>query len=252
MNELDSGGCGIPSVRMESIELSNCPLSYAQDTASLRIRDGQQGHAYESSAPRIRLRRRKHLAEAYALGGPMKDRLRRWLIPMAIARIRFMQRYRGRPRTSRRSRVGRHARYTEKAATGCKRKPFAAIISIRSRHCLGNARTCNRRRLSRRKPAAAGRHTSSRVHDVRDMQLAGSPAVVNRPAEAALCLQSCLRVWSRVYHPNMAALARTSLAHRRPLPICDQCQLEVDWPRLCSHALRSRHIAGLLEVGCEG
>jgi hypothetical protein len=99
-----------------------------------------------------------------------------------------------------------------------------AVISIRPRQCLGNARTCNRRRLSRRKPASAGGTRARRMHDVRNVQLAGSPAVVNRPAEAALCLQSSVRIWTRVYHPNMAALARTSLrtqqalTNMRPMP----------------------------------
>jgi hypothetical protein len=52
---------------------------------------------------------------------------------------------------------------------------------------------------------------------------AGSPAVASRPAEAALCLQSRVRISSRAYHPNMAALARTSctqqaLTNMRPAP----------------------------------
>ncbi len=61
-----------------SIELSTivCALfSDAQGTTGLRIRVGQQGHASKSSAPWIRRRSRQHLAEAYVLGGPMKDQL---------------------------------------------------------------------------------------------------------------------------------------------------------------------------------
>jgi hypothetical protein len=35
------------------------------------------------------------------------------------------------------------------------------------------------------------------------MQLAGSPAAANdRLAEAALCLESCASIWTRVYHPS--------------------------------------------------
>jgi len=48
----------------------------------------ETGHANKSSASRIRRRSRQHLAEAPALGGPMKDRLRRWLTPVVIDRIR--------------------------------------------------------------------------------------------------------------------------------------------------------------------
>jgi hypothetical protein len=63
-------------------------FSDAQGTSSLRIRDGRQGHANESSASRIRRRSRQHPAEAFVLGGPANGRLRRWPIPMAIGRER--------------------------------------------------------------------------------------------------------------------------------------------------------------------
>ena len=139
-------------------------LAFASETASKdrRTRAARRGYVFAAASIEI--------GEAYALGGPRKDRLRRWLIPMAIARIRFMQRYRGRPRMSRCPQLGADARYIQKA-TGCKRKPFAAVISIRSRQCLGNARTCSRRRLSRRKPASAGGTRASRLHDVRNGRL---------------------------------------------------------------------------------
>ena len=123
-------------------------LAFASETASKHIRTRAMRRGYVFAAASI------EIGEAYALGGPRKDRLRRWLIPMAIARIRFVQRYRGRPRMSRCPQLGADARYIQKA-TGCKRKPFGAVISIRSRHCFGNA---------------------------------------NRPAEAALCLQSRVRI----------------------------------------------------------
>ena len=56
------------------------------------------------------------------------------------------------------------------------------IARLRWQH----ARTCHRRRLSRRKPAAAGGTRASRMHSPRKMQLACSQAHPNRPAEAAL------------------------------------------------------------------
>ena len=46
-----------------------------------------------------------------------------------------------RPRTSRCSRVGKHAGYTQMPATSGKRKPFGAVTSIRSHDYQGNART---------------------------------------------------------------------------------------------------------------
>ena len=64
------------------------PFSGVQGTSGLRIRVGQRGHASECGAPRIRRRSHQHLAEASALGGPMKDRLRRWLTPVVIDRMR--------------------------------------------------------------------------------------------------------------------------------------------------------------------
>ena len=57
--------------------------------------------------------------------------------------------------------------------------------------CDGDARTCHRRRRSRRKctrkPTAACGTRAFRMHSTRNMRLAGSPAVASRPAEAARC-----------------------------------------------------------------
>jgi hypothetical protein len=53
----------------------------------------------------------------------------------------------------------------------------------------GSAHTCHRRRRSRRKPAAASGTRASRMHGIRNVQLAGSPAVASRPAEAARCFE---------------------------------------------------------------
>jgi hypothetical protein len=71
-----------------------------------------------------------------------------------------------------------------------------------------------------------------RMHRIRKLQLAGSPAVAKRPGEAALCLESRASMWTRVYHPNMPESARAFCAQSRPIPIRDQCQLEVEWARL--------------------
>jgi hypothetical protein len=38
--------------------------------------------------------------------------------------------------------------------------------------------------------------------------------------------------WTRVYDPNMPDVARTFCAHSRPIPIRDQCKLEVGWARV--------------------
>ena len=160
--------------------------------------------------------------------------------------------YCGRPlaRTSRRPRPGsvlrnigytRKKGYTRSIATSCKQKPVlrrplprrtwpGAVIWIRSHGYYSNARTCHRRRRSRRKPASC-------MHGIRNMQVAGSPAVASRPAEAALCLESRASIWTRGYHPNMPDLARASCAHSRPLPIRGQCLLDVGWARL-AHATR--------------
>ena len=95
------------------------------------------------------------------------------------------------------------------------------------------------------------------MHGNRNVQLVGSLAVANRLAEAVLCLESRPSTRTRVYHPNMPDLAIPFCAHSRPMtPIRDQChwQLEVGSARVSSarHEPRSHHIAGLLEVECEG
>jgi hypothetical protein len=67
---------------------------------------------------------------------------------------------------------------------------------------------------------------------IRSMSLAGSPAVADRPAEAARCLESRASTRTRVYDPNMPDVARTFCAQSKPIPIRDQCQLEVGWGRV--------------------
>jgi hypothetical protein len=85
-------------------------------------------------------------------------------------------------------------------------------------------RTCHRRRRSRGKHAAACGTRATRMHRIRSVQLAGSPAVANRPAEAARCLESRASSRTRVYHPKYAgcseSVLRTQQAHTntRPMP----------------------------------
>jgi len=61
-----------------------CPL-FVQGTSGLRIRDGLQKGARASAARRgyvVTAPATTSIAESYALGGPMKDRPRRWLTPV--------------------------------------------------------------------------------------------------------------------------------------------------------------------------
>ena len=67
------------------------------------------------------------------------------------------------------------------------------------------AHICHRRRLSRRKPAAAGGTRASRMDSTRKMQLACSQAHPNRPAEAALSA-SC--VWAQLDARSPSECAR--------------------------------------------
>jgi hypothetical protein len=59
--------------------------------------------------------------------------------------------------------------------------------------------------------------------------LAGSP---NRPAEAALCLESPASIWTCVCLPNMPVWAITFCADSTPIPTSDRRRLEVGWARL--------------------
>ena len=55
---------------------------------ALQATGSETGRANKCGASRIRRRSRTHLAESDALGGPMKDRLWRWPIPVVIDRTR--------------------------------------------------------------------------------------------------------------------------------------------------------------------
>jgi hypothetical protein len=93
-----------------------------------------------------------------------------------------------------------------------------------------------------------GRRRLLAVRDHRHLS-SGSTAIVPVPAtfvtrrismltaHAQSCCAHCTSVpraspRSRVYHPNMPDVARTYCAHSRPIPIRDQCQLQVGWARL--------------------
>ena len=117
----------------------------------------------------------------------------------------------------------------------------------------GSARTCQLRRRSRRKPAAACGTRASRMHGIRNVQLAGSPAVASRPAEAAQCFEvACKPPEARLpseYARCGENLLRTQQAHTntRPMPASGRMGAT------CSRrAPRSHHVGGLLEVECEG
>ncbi len=119
--------------------------------------------------------------------------------------------------------------------------------------CDGDARTCHRRRRSRRKPAAACWTRASRMHSTRNMRLAGSPAVASRPAEVARCLESRASTRTRVYHPQEAGCGENFLrrkqAHTDTRPMPASCPMGAT----CSPgAPRPHHIASLIEVEVEG
>jgi hypothetical protein len=110
-----------------------------------------------------------------------------------------------------------------------------------------SALTCHRRRRSRRNPAAACRTCAFRMHRIRNMHLAGSPAIANRPAEAALCLESRASIWTSVYHPKMPDLATTFCAQSRPYRSATNASLtEVGWAR---HA-RAMRLALTTSLDC--
>ena len=70
------------AIDLPSFQMRRALLAFGSKSAS------EDRHASKCSASRIRRRSRQHLIESYALGGPMKDRLRRWLTPVVIDRTR--------------------------------------------------------------------------------------------------------------------------------------------------------------------
>jgi hypothetical protein len=68
------------------------------------------------------------------------------------------------------------------------------------------------------------------MHGIRNMRLAGSPAVSSRPAEAARCFEvACEPPEARLPSEDVAG---TYCRQNKPIPIRDQCQLQVGWVRL--------------------
>ena len=71
------------------------------------------------------------------------------------------------------------------------------------------------------------------MHGIRNVQLAGSPAVANRPAEAARCLESRASTQTRVLPSAICQMWRELAAHKAsPYQYATQHQLEVGWVRL--------------------
>ena len=101
--------------------------------------------------------------------------------------------------------------------------------------------------------AAACWTRASRMHRIRNMPLAGSPAVASRPAEAALCLEvACEHPDARLpseYAGFGENFLRTQQAHtnRRPTPA-------LSWmgATRSRHETRSHHIAGLTRSNARG
>ena len=120
------------------------------------------------------------------------------------------------------------------------------MTSIRSHDNRSNARTCHRRRRSRRKPAAACGRRASRMHGIRNMQLAGSPVVADRPAEAALCLEvTCEHLDAHLpseYAGFSENFLRTQQAHTNARPMPASSWMGATCSR---HAPRSHQVAGL-------
>ena len=153
--------------------------------------------------------------------------------------------YRGRPRTSRRPVVSGDAGYIRSIAASCKRKSFggcnlAQIATI----TMGMHARASRGGLFRRKPAAACGTRASRAHGVRNVQLAGSPAVASRPAEAARCFEVARK------HPDARLpseyarcgenFLRTKQAHTntRPMPASGWMGATCSRPGTRSHPYR--------------
>ena len=122
----------------------------------------------------------------------------------------------------------------------------SAAVSFRS-HYYGNARTCHRRRRSRRKPAAACGTRASRMH--KEHAACHHPSQIGR--QRLPCAQSHVRASGRACtFAKMPDVERTFCAQSRPTNMRPMPALRLDardWL-----APRSHHIAGLLEVECEG
>ena len=127
------------------------------------------------------------------------------------------------------------------------------LVAVNLVQIGGRARTCQRRRRYRRKPAAACGRRASRMHDIRNMQLASSPAVADRPAEAALCLEvTCEQPDARLpyeYAGFGENFLRTQQAHTNTRPTPASSWMGATCSR---HEPRSHHIAGLTRSNARG
>jgi hypothetical protein len=146
-----------------------------------------------------------------------------------------LQCYRDRPRTFRSPQVSGNAGYTpetraQRIVTSCKRKPFGAVISIRSRdslwlHTHTHATRGGFADASQKLPAG---RIASRMHIITQGTAACSLTSRRELAGRGRSeLESRVSFRTRVYHPNMPDL-------RLPytMPIRDQCQVVVGWARL--------------------
>ena len=106
------------------------------------------------------------------------------------------------------------------------------LVAVNLVQIGGRARTCQRRRRYRRKPAAAcGRRAPvCMTYGTCSLQ-AHQPSRIGRQRPPS-AWKSHASNRTRVYHTNMPDLARTFCAHSRPIPIRDQRQLQVGWARL--------------------
>ena len=95
--------------------------------------------------------------------------------------------------------------------------------------------------------AAAGGTRASRMHGIRSVQLAGSPAVSSRPAEASLCLESHASTRTRVYHPQYARCGENLLhpkqAHTNTRPMPAFCPMLTDLAEAVRRTSASEQLA---------
>ena len=129
----------------------------------------------------------------------------------------------------------------------------SAVISIGS-HDVQMVRHAHATRAAEFQVAGSRCSRAEQAHPMRTARrvprLADSPADANRPAEAALCLESRARISGRALTiRNMKDSAIPFGAHSRPMPMRDQCQLAAARLR-CEP--RSHAVDWTGEVGCDG
>jgi hypothetical protein len=192
----------------------------------------EPGHTNKSSASRIRRRSRQHLAEASELDGPMKDRLWRWHTPVVIDRIR-----RGAHDRADATGPCRGCATAASCRAAIVDRPMAACnicVGCNLDRIAGGADGTARTRhwgVAEFQVAGGRCRRAEQAHHMRTARrvprLACSPAGANRPAEAALCLESRARnSWARADHPEYEGFgdsfrrAQQADADARPMPAC--------------------------------